>query len=232
MIRSTTFSLAAIAACLFFSFTATAQIPQWKLDLVRQDYAEWGVKAGANFEQINGYPFLQTYNPGGMAGVYIGKHGKTFGVRLEATVSTASYKTMDAASHSFVPTKDKPADTVSKGDFMTASVNVPLLLQISPCKHFLFQFGPEYTHQLMINDNNGAFNKTNKSANLFKADHYSLIIGVESHIGHKVRIGASYTQSISDVNNGAIAGISDKWMNSSAQVYLMLNIKKWYSKRG
>ena len=229
-IRST-FSTAAAAALLLVSVSAHAQIPQWKIDRERQVYSEFGIKLGGNFQQMNGYPFVPAYNPGGIAGVYVSKHGKTYGIKLEATVSTGAYKTADAASHSFVPTKDKPSDTVSKGDFTTLSVNVPLLLEIRPCKHFLFQFGPQYTHLLMTNDNNNAFKKAWNTDKIFKNDNYSLVFGVEEDITHGVKIGATFTESLSDVNNAAFAGISDRWQSTSAQVSLVIKLRKWYSNR-
>jgi len=225
------FSAAAVAAFLLISATANAQLPQWKIDQQRQVYSEFGLKFGGNFQQMNGYPFVQAYNPGGILGVYVSKHGKTYGIKLEATLSTAQYKTMDAASHQFVASSDKPKDTVSKGDFTTASINVPLLLEIRPFRHLLFQFGPQYTHLLMTMDNNSAFKKAWNNDNIFKNDNYSLVFGLETDITRGVKLGATFTESMTDVNNGAFIGLNDRWQSTAAQVYLIVKLKKWYSHR-
>ena len=82
-------SLSIMSTLLLFAVTAHAQIPISDIEKAMPSFADWGIKAGGNFQQISGFPFKQSYDPTGLAGAFISIHGKSLGLKLEATASMA-----------------------------------------------------------------------------------------------------------------------------------------------
>jgi len=102
------------------------------------------------------------------------------------------------------------------------------LIEVRPCRHFLFEFGGQYTQILSVTDKSNAFKNAWNTDKVFKTSYYSMIMGIEEDITRRLKLGATYTAGMSDINNAAFKGLNDYWYASSAQVYLVYKIKKWY----
>lgn len=224
-------SSVAIALFTGFSLSSTicdAQLRIKDLQDLSTHYAEWGVKAGSNFQLLGGAPFQQDYSKGFLAGAYIHKHYGNIALQLEATVSSANFMTTQAVAHKFsIKETVTITDTVSKGDFSALYINVPLIVKIIPKRHFSFLFGLQYTHMLSLTDNNGVFTKKFGTGDVLKTDNVFALTGIEIDITQKLRFGATYSLGFMDMNNQKYVPLTDNWMVGNGQVFLTYRISKF-----
>ena len=216
-----------VTATILFSYSSYGQVYISDLEDASRTYTHWGVKAGGNFQLLSGFPFVQNYSSGALAGAYIERRKDSISWRAELTASTAGFTTTQPVAHNYGGREVPIADTASKGDFSAVYINLPLTLKITPQKHFSLLIGVQFTHMLTITDNNGAFTKQFGTVNVLGPDNAFALVGMETDITKKLRIGATYSIGFMDVNNQKYVPLSDAWMVSSGQIYLVYQIKKW-----
>ncbi len=223
-----TLLLTLCAAFLFTGLRTDAQTYATDGGIGPYNYTDIGLKAGANMQQIVGYPFTTDYNPGAVAGLYYERRWGVFGIKAEATGSMASFTTQFPAAHNYEHNTNAISDSTTKGEFTNMYVNIPVMAEINTGKHLALLFGAQYTQQISVTDNNGVYTKAWGSDKLFKESNISILFGLEISFARKFKLGAVYAQGYQDINNQKIKGITDTWMTGSGQVYLNYRIKRWY----
>lgn len=191
-------------------------------------FADLGIKAGVNMQQINAYPFGMEYSQGYTAGLYFEKRHNRWAIRAEVNASTAQFTTDRAASRKYALSFDKVTDTVTKGILDVMYVNVPVMLCFKLGRHGNFLMGGQYSQLISSKDNNGALTAMWKTDKLLKDNYISGIFGLEFEMIKRLRIGATYSQGFTDINNQKYPGVVGRWVTGSGQAYLTYKLKRWY----
>jgi hypothetical protein len=217
--------------CLLFGHLLTAQVKVSDLQGDCKIYNEWGISAGGNFQQLIAFPFARAYNPGAVAGAYVSKRKKMFGLQAALTVSSGHFETEFPLAHSYQLSNAVYADKTSKGVFDVLYINIPLLAEIRPVNWLGLRMGATYSYMPYINDNNGAYGKIADVKKLFKAGNISATTGLSLKCSQSFSINANYNIGFSDINNHTFQGLTDKWLLTSGNLELTYRIKKWYPAR-
>jgi Outer membrane protein beta-barrel domain len=195
--------LTIVSALLLAACTAHAQDTPAKDTTMPKP--ELSVKVGVNANSISGGSWDNSYKPGIVAGITAGMHKNRIGVRAEALVSTARYTSKDIS------------DSVNgNGDFRAIYLNIPVLFECRVGSWLWVQLGPQYSNLIMV-QKVSTFNIDPKI--FFKSNEFSGVIGLEAKFPENILGGVRYVAGMSNMNNGAVAP-SEKWQNSSIQVYL------------
>jgi hypothetical protein len=202
-----------------------------KENLKYNNFAEWGVKAGGNMQQITAYPFKAGYTPGAVVGAYVSRHGNIWGVRAEATASTTNFKSEMPAIKRYVLDTKHYADSLSVADFDLMYVNVPLVCEVKPSEHLTMLLGVQYSALINVTDKNKAFTQVGDAKKVFAPSNVSALFGFEGNVyRNKLKIGATYNMGFSDINNKGYGGSRDSWSSSSAQIYLTYRVGKFHQR--
>ncbi len=220
--------LSLLNAGLLISATGIAQTMPGEGAARIYRFADLGIKAGVNMQQLVAYPFANTYNQGFTAGLYYEKRRNRIAVRAEVNASTSQFTTDLAASKKYQLSHDAVTDTVSKGIFDVLYVNVPVMVVFKLGRHGNFLMGAQYSRLVNISDNNGAFTKVWKTEKVLKDDYFSAVFGLEFEMFKRLRLGATYAQGVTDINNNKYPGVVGQWLTGSGQAYLTYKIKRWY----
>ncbi|MBC7552699.1 MAG: outer membrane beta-barrel protein [Taibaiella sp.] len=94
-----------------------------------------GLKIGANFEQLNGSTWEQSYKPGISGGAFISADKGKIGLQLEALVNSSQYKFKDS---------------LQKGIFRAIYLQIPLLFQYKIVNRLWVQAGPQFSSILSV----------------------------------------------------------------------------------
>ncbi|NDH68717.1 MAG: PorT family protein [Gammaproteobacteria bacterium] len=221
--------LSALGAGLLSTVSASAQSNPGVGAVRVYRFLDLGVKAGLNMQQIVAYPFASTYSQGYMGGFYLEKRMNKVALRVELTGSTTQFTTDNPATkkYSLEPDAVKLTDT-SKGDFNIIFANLPVMVVFKLGRHGNMYMGGQYSRAVSIKDNNGVFSKKWGTEKVIKDGYFSGIFGLEFEMFKRLRLGASYTQGVSDMNNMKYPGIVGKWVSGAGQAYLSYKIKRWY----
>jgi len=173
---------------------------------------EFGVKLGVDLESISGSnTWEQSYKPGIAGGIFVGMHKHKIGVRLEILASTARY------------TSDSLVDSAgNKGDFRAVYINIPLLFEYRIIPNLLLLVGPQYSNLISIASVDG-FSGDVKA--FFRQSEFSGVIGLEGKLPKHLSVGARYIYGFTNLNNEAVSFSTDKWRNSTIQLYAIYSIR-------
>ncbi|MDR3681406.1 MAG: porin family protein [Flavipsychrobacter sp.] len=186
--------IAVILALFVFTAQVThAQIPVLsalpKFDL--------GIKAGVNYEQLNGSGVSSDYNPGFQGGIFMGLRKKRIGVQLEGLVSFSKYNLMDS---------------LHNGEFKATYINIPLLFEYKVIPLLWLQIGPQYSGIVSVQSPNGF---VGDAKNIFKSGTGSGVVGLELKLPLHINVGARYILGITDLNNNG----GDAWKQRVFQIH-------------
>ena len=207
-------STALLLSGLLFTLSGNAQIYSSSL----HPESDFGIKAGANFQQIAGSPFVPAYNTGFVAGLYGAKHWDKVGLRIEVLVSNAQMNTEHPVSYGMF--HEKGSDSTSKGDFKAMYVSIPVLLEAKMSKRVNFEIGPQYNYMLSFTDNNGAYTKQFKNDKILKTGEVCLALGFNFKLPYKLNLDLRYVKGITDINKNTYYRALDAWNNNAGQVTL------------
>jgi len=185
-----------LSAALLFSTVTKAQ-PGISTVTKALPKVDVGVKVGANFQQITGAGWENTYKPGIVGGAFVGVHKNSCGVQLEALVKSVTY-TVDVAN--------------VKSDIKTVYLDVPVLLEYRIIPRLWIQAGPQFSTLFSAKDPNSNDVKKN-----FKTSDFSGLLGLELKLPMKFTAGARYVMGFADINN---TGVGDAWKNRFIQLYV------------
>ena len=174
---------------------------------------EFGLKFGINYQYVDGSPWTPKLSPGFMGGFYKNWVKEKTGFRIEALLSQAQYSTIYAASY-FPPDGKRPIgsytadwDTVHKGDFNVIYFRLPVLAEFRVFKSLYFFLGPEYSYQLNISDNNGAFSKdygkTGGLSSLFSTSELYADAGIEGKIKQRLNLAVRFSLGLTSINKSS-----------------------------
>ena len=200
------FLLCLFGAVLFLSGGASAQsIPVVK-SLPKVDL---GIKIGANFAQIGGDNWEQTYQPGIVGGITLGVHRKKIGIQAEFLLNTSHY------------TSKNLYDSVNKGDFRATYFDIPVLFEYRLVGGKLLpkiwlMAGPQFSSLMSVKSLND-FSGDAKST--FKSGVFSGVVGAEMRY-FKFTLGVRYIMGFTNVNNESVTGLQQSWNNHSMQAYV------------
>lgn len=192
--------LLSLLTATLFSASVQAQSP------VKADV---GVKLGANFAQLGGDHWEQSYKPGVVGGVIVGVRKQKIGVQAEFLINTSHYTTSGLV------------DSVRKGDFRATYFDIPVMFEYRIFGGKLLpkvwvMAGPQFSGLMSVkslNDYKGDVKKT------FNSGVFSAVLGAEVRYA-KFTLGARYVLGVTNINNEDASSIKQSWNSRSGQVYL------------
>lgn len=194
---------------LLIPSAASAQLPpKPNIDL--------GIKAGANFAQLNGDDWEGGYKANYLAGIFTGLRFKKFGVQVEGFFSQTKYTTSGQSFYDKYNNKVEfrpGADVGRKSDFNVGYINIPVLFQYKVLPFIWAQAGPQYAGIVSVRD---ADELVQDSKQLFKDGSFCGVVGLEAKLPVKVVVGARYVFGLSDVNNTSTSGA---WQQNTIQIH-------------
>lgn len=183
-----------------FSIQAQAQIPGVKKVTGIIPKVMFGVKAGANFNEMSSSnTWTQSYKGGFVGGAFLGFHGKKFGVQGEALIRTAKF-TYSLSSDHYVS---------------TLNLDVPVMFEYKIVPRLWAQLGPQFTDVLSKSDHGGT-----GISSAFATTDFSGVIGLQAILPLHLVIGARYILGFVNQNSNSVQGITDTWKNHSFQISL------------
>ncbi len=186
-----------IALCLSIAGMASAQ----SIPIVSSlPHFDLGIKAGLNYEQLNGDGVSSNYKPGFQGGIFMGLHKKKIGVQVEGLVSFSKYDI---------------ADSINKGEFKATYINIPVLFEYKIVPLLWLQIGPQYNGIISVQSSDAAV-KDAKA--IFKSGAVSGVGGLELRLPFRINVGARYVLGLSNLNNET----SDAWKQRMLQVHVGL----------
>jgi len=162
----------------------------------------FGVKAGANFQKIQGIPFKEKFTFGYQAGAFaaIGFTSK-IGIQPEILFSSVN---ADTATQFSTVYGFKKIDKVKLN-----MLDIPILLNIKAAQFLTIQAGPQFS--VLINKNETLL-KNGETA--FKQGNISAVAGLQFNLT-KFKIYGRYVAGLKNLNN---VNTSNEWKNRNIQV--------------
>ena len=162
----------------------------------------FGVKAGANFQKIQGIPFKEKFTFGYQAGAFaaIGFTSK-IGIQPEILFSSVN---ADTATQFSTVYGFKKIDKVKLN-----MLDIPILLNIKAAQFLTIQAGPQFS---VLIDKNQNLLKNGETA--FKQGNISAVAGLQFNLT-KFKIYGRYVAGLKNLNN---VNNSNEWKNRNIQV--------------
>lgn len=162
----------------------------------------FGVKAGANFQKIQGIPFKEKFTFGYQAGAFaaIGFNSK-IGIQPEILFSSVN---ADTATQFSTVYGFKKIDKVKLN-----MLDIPILLNIKAAQFLTIQAGPQFS---VLIDKNQNLLKNGETA--FKQGNISAVAGLQFDLT-KFKIYGRYVAGLKNLNN---VNNSNEWKNRNIQV--------------
>ena len=195
---------------LILSTTAGAQsIPVVSKVTKALPRVDFGVKIGANFAQLGGDNWEQSYKPGIMGGAFVGLRKHKVGVQVEALINTSHYTTQNII------------DSVHKGDFRATYFDIPVLFEYRIISGKLLpkvwvMVGPQFSSLMSIKSLNDYSGDVKSS---FKSGNFSGVVGLEIRY-LKFTLGGRYILGLTNIQNESVTTAKQSWNSRSGQVYL------------
>ena len=195
----------ALLPLLGFAQGPVAKVLPVKIDL--------GIKAGANFANLNGKQWESGYKPGFVGGIFAGISRNRFGVTGEVLFSSVKYTGNGIDLYKAETGNYKnPADSAKKGDFVVSYLNIPILLNVKIFGPLWFQIGPQYSGVMSINDKSNLLKDTK---GLLKSGDISGVLGLQINLPMGLRISGRYIIGLADMN---ASSVSDSWKTRTIQL--------------
>ncbi len=189
---------------ILFSAVAQAQIPGVSKVTKEIPKVVLGLKAGANFQNLNSNStFANSYQGGIVAGAFLGLTKNKWGIQVEGLIKTVKYSFIDSVL----------GNTGNK-DINTINLDVPVLLEYKLIPRLWVQVGPQFSSIL------SAKNGSTDVKTSFNSTDYSGVLGLQLVLPVHFVLGARYVLGLSDINNKSVSGYTDSWHNRSFQAYL------------
>jgi opacity protein-like surface antigen len=195
--------LTVLTAALLYSATTQAQIPGVSKVTQALPKVDLGIKVGANFNQLSGNDFKQAYQPGIVAGAFVGLRKGKIGVRVEGLVSSSKY------TYSITSTQD--------GTFKNIYLDIPVLFEYKIVSRLWAQIGPQFTSVLKVTADPN--DPTVDPKSYFKSS-FAGVLGLEAKLPVHITVGARYILGMTDIHNESVTGSSGAWKARTIQAYV------------
>jgi len=193
------FLLTALAATLFFTINSNAQPVVGTVTKILPKLTI-GIKAGANMQTVTGTnAWKSNYNPGIVAGAFVGVTKNKLGVQGEVLVRSAKF---DVSSG------------FGGGTIKSVSLDVPVLLEYRLVSRLWIQLGPQFSSMM------SAKNGSNDVKNNFNTSEFSGVLGLQANLPLHLTAGARYVLGLTDVRNSSVNYTTEAWNNRSIQLYV------------
>ena len=203
--------LAALSATLLFSNRTEAQIPGVSKVTKMIPKVDLGLKLGANFNQLHGNSFKNSYQPGIIGGAFVGVRMNKWGIRAEGLISSAKY------TYSF--TKYTSAySTTQNGTFKNIYLDVPVLFEYKIISRLWAQIGPQFSNVISVSATPNPPAGTDPKS-YFKSG-FSGVLGLEARLPIHIVAGARYILGVTDIHNESLPGASGAWNTRTIQLYV------------
>lgn len=186
--------LLALSVAILFSGAVTAKLPPATKYIPKVDF---GVKAGANFDNMKGNGWSKTYQAGYHGGLFLGFREQVFGVQGEALVSGGQY--------SLSP---------SGANVKNVYLQIPAMFELKLVPRVWLQAGPQYS--LLFSSK---FETNGNATNYFKTGGFSGVAGLQILLPLHITIGARYLFGLSNWNENSK---TNTWIPRSTQLYVGL----------
>ena len=199
-----------LVGCLFAVIYVNAQsIPVVSKATKALPRVDFGIKIGANFAQLGGDNWEQTYQPGIMGGAFVGLRKHKIGVQVEALLNTSHYTTKNLI------------DSVNKGDFRATYFDIPILFEYRLISGKLLpkvwiMAGPQFSSLMSVKSLNDYAGDANSS---FKSGNFSGVLGLEVRY-LKFTLGGRYILGLTNIHNENTTTVKQSWNSRSGQLYL------------
>lgn len=161
-----------------------------------------GVKAGADFNKIDGQSFKNQFSFGYQVGAFATiPIGKKLGIQPEVIFSQTNIDTSSKFSDVYQFT--------NVSQVKLQYLKIPLLLNFSPNPYVSFQVGPQFG--ILIDEN---INLVNNGSNAFSKGDFSMLGGLQFNI-RKLRIYGRYGVGLNNLND---IDKKEKWRNQNIQL--------------
>ena len=180
---------------------------------------DFGVKAGANFAQLNGKSWDNGYKANFLGGFFIGVRIKKVGVQAEAFFSQTRYTTTGKKFYDIYHTDpgvvfNPMVDSAKERRFNVGYLNIPVLFQFNVLPMLWVQAGPQYSGVVTVNNPDEL---VQDARGLFKSGSFSGVVGLEAKLPMNFLIGARYIFGLSNSNTTRISGA---WQQNVIQAHI------------
>ncbi len=198
------FFIAAVLAGGLFSNSIFAQIPGVSTVTKLVPEPIFGIKVGANFNELStsATDMVQNYKAGISPGIFGGLRKGKWGVRAEVLVNFANY--------------DYTVNGVKAGTFNNLYLDIPVMLEYKLFWRLWAQGGLQFSRTLNSSTTSSSITNPN---DYFQKNSYSGVLGAELRLPVHLTFGARYVLGFTDLNTGT-TGATSAWKARTAQVYL------------
>ena len=168
--------------------------------------AGFGIKAGLNYNNIEGLDYSEGYQPGYHFGCFF-EFGtkKLIGFQPELLFSQAGTKISD----------DPGSDFETGKRIKLSYFQIPLLVRVNVAKMLTLHVGPQFG--FLLNKSN---NELENGTNAFKSNDFAMCLGAQVNVGN-LRIYGRYNIGLSDIND---LDNQEEWKNQVLQLGLGMKI--------
>lgn len=175
---------------------------------------DFGVKLGANLNQVDGKYFENGYKANILGGAYAGVNWLTFGGQIEALFTQSTYTTGNDFYSGFKSVYNNTADSAKNRSFKVNYLNIPVLANFNFIPRVKVQVGPQFSGVVSVRD---VDNLVKDAKGLFKSGDISGVVGLWVNLPANLNVGARYIFGFSNVN---ATTIGDSWKNRTLQLHV------------
>ncbi len=173
----------------------------------------YGIKLGANFNQITGNEtFKQDFSPGIAGGIFVVSTKKKWGIQAEAMISSARYNL-----------QLETGDSLRTTYFSFINADIAVMLEYELLPKIWIQAGPQFSTFISIKDI--APNNTLDPINYFQSSNFSGVLGLDARITKHFNAGVRYIYGISNLRSGMSVFTSEAWMTRTIHAYIGYRFK-------
>lgn len=186
----------------------------------------FGIKTGANFNQIDGKYWENGYKANFQGGAYFNIQGAILGGQIEGIFTQSTYVAGNGFNQLYKDYFKTGMDSIQGGSFKVNYLSIPVLLNIKLLPFLKMQFGPQYSGVVSVQDEKSLMKD---AKTLFKGGSLDGVVGVWLDLPIHINLGVRYVVGLSNINSndGANVGsqeIVDAWRQKILQVHIGLNL--------
>ncbi len=178
-----------------------------------------GIKAGANFNRVDGKYWEDNFKANYLAGLYTSLNWTKVGVQVEGNFVQSTFTTGSNFYDLYNGFYKNVGDSLKSGSrFKINTITVPVLLNLKLFSKATIQLGPQFSGIVQVDDKDQLLND---AKSLFKSGAVSGVIGLWINLPANLNVGARYIIGFSNLNEkNNLSAVDDAWKQRSVQVHL------------